>query len=170
MKWLILIGIITLQMHAMEPHKVLEEYEKSKHDRDIQLLMWHEQKNLFLSDNPCDRFEDLQIAHAHINTTQLWRTAVIKNNTSFAGFISYGMDEAQDGFIYLLAVKKQYRNQGNAKAMLSVIIDQLKKAGARRIFLGARKNNEIACNLYKKFDFRVVKEEGSRCKCCLAIK
>lgn len=56
-----------------------------------------------------------------------------------------------------MAVKKEYRNQGLGKRLLSALIDGLKAANLHRVSLAVQKEN-FAYGLYRNAGFQVVRE------------
>lgn len=56
-------------------------------------------------------------------------------------------------YIYGFSIAPNYRNKGYSKKLMQFIINELKKMGIKKIELTVDKDNIIAQNLYKKFDF-----------------
>lgn len=62
-----------------------------------------------------------------------------------------------EGNIFLIAVKENYRNKGLGYKILNFCIKNAKKEGINNFFLHVSANNEIAINLYKKLGFEIIK-------------
>lgn len=67
----------------------------------------------------------------------------------FGGFI-LPFDEAE---ILKIAVKKEWRNKGVGKMLLTAMLSDAKMLGADKMFLEVRKSNESARALYEKNGF-----------------
>lgn len=56
-----------------------------------------------------------------------------------------------------IVVKKSYRNQGIGKSLLSELINLAKQTKLNSLVLEVNSKNEIAIELYKKFEFKEVR-------------
>lgn len=56
-----------------------------------------------------------------------------------------------------IVVKKSYRNQGIGKVLLSELINLAKQTKLNSLVLEVNSKNEIAIELYKKFEFKEVR-------------
>lgn len=82
---------------------------------------------------------------------------VVKLCEKIIGFIFFD-SIFQETEIYKLVIKKNYRNKGIASFIMEFFLDEMKKNKQEKIFLEVREGNEIAINLYKKFDFKYVRK------------
>ncbi len=80
------------------------------------------------------------------------KVIVVKLDNEVAGYItiSHVLDEAE---IERIAVSKKYLRQGIASALMEYALNQMKQAGATKIYLEVREDNVPAINLYRKFGF-----------------
>ncbi len=83
--------------------------------------------------------------------TVLIDVAEVENQT--AGFISYYRKAAEHGYIWVLAVDKNFRGRGIGEGLVSHALSELKKLGATYVTLGTRTVNIPALALYKKLGF-----------------
>lgn len=77
--------------------------------------------------------------------------AEVENQT--AGFIAFYRKSPENGFIWILAVDKNFRGRGIGEGLTSHAILQLKKLGTNYVTLGTRTMNKPALSLYKKLGF-----------------
>ena len=56
-----------------------------------------------------------------------------------------------------IVVKKSYRNQGIGKSLLSELINLAKQTKLNSLVLEVNSKNEVAIELYKKFEFKEVR-------------
>ena len=56
-----------------------------------------------------------------------------------------------------IVVKKSYRNQGIGKSLLSELINLARQTKLNSIMLEVNSKNEVAIELYKKFEFKEVR-------------
>ncbi len=63
------------------------------------------------------------------------------------------MTAADEGEILRIAINKKIRKAGLGKKLLTAAIDEMKKVGAKEIFLEVRASNESAIALYKSVGF-----------------
>ncbi len=82
------------------------------------------------------------------------KVIVMKIDDKVAGYItiSHVLDEAE---IERIAVSKKYLRQGIASALMEYALNQMKQAGATKIYLEVREDNVPAINLYRKFGFAI---------------
>lgn len=76
---------------------------------------------------------------------------VLKINDDIIGYI-IAYKEYEDYYISKVVIAKEYRNKGFATILLNKFIEKINT----RITLEVRESNEIAINLYKKFNFNIV--------------
>lgn len=76
---------------------------------------------------------------------------VLKINDDIIGYI-IAYKEYEDYYISKVVIAKDYRNKGFATILLNKFIEKINT----RITLEVRESNEIAINLYKKFNFNIV--------------
>jgi ribosomal protein S18 acetylase RimI-like enzyme len=79
-----------------------------------------------------------------------------------AGFISYYRKSSDHGFIWILAVDKNFRGRGIGEALAVNAINYLKKQGATYVTLGTRTTNKPALSLYKKLGFIEASRDDNR--------
>ena len=70
------------------------------------------------------------------------------------GFSAYFMEEFYRGRILFVSVDKEYRSKGYAKKLMLGAIEDLKKRGARLIYLITRTDNKVAQKLYAGLGFK----------------
>ena len=56
-----------------------------------------------------------------------------------------------------IVVKKSYRNQGIGKSLLSELINLARQTKLNSLVLEVNSKNEVAIELYKKFEFKEVR-------------
>ena len=56
-----------------------------------------------------------------------------------------------------IVVKKSYRNQGIGKSLLNELINLAKQTKLNSLMLEVNSKNEVAIELYKKFEFKEVR-------------
>lgn len=89
------------------------------------------------------------------NETSLFFTAT--ENDAVVGYI--GMSVVVDeGYIFNVAVDKEYRKQGIGSALVETLVTYAKKNNLCFLTLEVRKSNENARSLYEKFGFIKVGE------------
>lgn len=72
--------------------------------------------------------------------------------SAIAGYCGY-WGIAGEGYIYNVAVKKEYRRQGVGYYMLESMLEQAKGRGITSLTLEVRQSNEAAIRLYEKLGF-----------------
>ena len=83
----------------------------------------------------------------------------IKIQNEIIAFCLMKRDGFNDGYIFLICVKDQYRHKGLGYKLINYCMNNAKKEqGIRNFFLHVSKCNEPAINLYKKFGFAIKKE------------
>lgn len=78
---------------------------------------------------------------------------VIEAEKTTAGFIAYYKKNHDHGFVWLLAVDKNFRGRGFGERLLAHAIINLKQEKASYITLAVRSINKPAISLYKKLGF-----------------
>jgi ribosomal protein S18 acetylase RimI-like enzyme len=78
---------------------------------------------------------------------------VIEAESTTAGFIAYYKKSHDHGFIWLLAVDKNFRGQGFGERLVTQALKKLKKQKATYATLAVRNINKPAISLYKKMGF-----------------
>ncbi|MGV8151981.1 MAG: GNAT family N-acetyltransferase [Candidatus Nanoarchaeia archaeon] len=82
---------------------------------------------------------------------------VLEKKSKIIGYITL-RNKNKTGEIGLLAVKKKFQGKGYGKLLVKHALNYSKKIKIKNIFLDVRKNNIKAIRLYKKFDFKKIKE------------
>lgn len=77
---------------------------------------------------------------------------VAQDDNNSLGYIGFNM-VLDEGYIANLAVKKAYRRQGVAEALLSKVIETAKENNLSFVSLEVRESNTPAIKLYEKFGF-----------------
>ncbi len=70
-----------------------------------------------------------------------------------AGFISYYRKSPEHGYIWVLAVDKNFRGRHLGESLVTHVITYFKSVGANYVTLNTRTNNKPALSLYKKIGF-----------------
>lgn len=78
---------------------------------------------------------------------------VIETDDTTAGFIAYYKKSREHGFIWLLAVGKEFRGRGLGEKLLAHALLNLKRQGATYATLATRLINKPALKLYTKMGF-----------------
>lgn len=76
----------------------------------------------------------------------------LAQNNEPMGYIGFNMI-LDEGYIANLAVRKDFRRQGVAKALLEKVIETAKENDLSFVTLEVRESNTSAINLYKSFGF-----------------
>ena len=94
---------------------------------------------------PRSAFEDSLEGEYH-------RILVAENESKIAGYASYYI-ELKEARLTNIAVAPDFRRKSIAKKLLEYILDVVKKAGGKYIFLDVRPGNQAAIDLYLKYGF-----------------
>jgi len=78
--------------------------------------------------------------------------ARLRDNGRVAGFVC-GRIMADESEILKIGVHPAWRRRGLASALLGLVLDRLRRAGARQCFLELRISNRAALGLYEKLGF-----------------
>ncbi|MGA9530543.1 MAG: GNAT family N-acetyltransferase [Candidatus Babeliales bacterium] len=76
--------------------------------------------------------------------------SVLREEGKFVGFVAYYPENFHDGRVLYLAVKSEFRGKRYGQRLLMYAIDQLFKAGSKRVWLATRINNRRAQSLYQR--------------------
>jgi ribosomal protein S18 acetylase RimI-like enzyme len=91
-----------------------------------------------------------------IETEDHWFYVIEKEKPrTSAGYIWLGRDDERENwaFLYIMLVRKEFRNQGLGKASLRLLEERLKEEGFKGINLHVHVFNEIACRLYRNMGY-----------------
>jgi len=58
-----------------------------------------------------------------------------------------------------MAVKDQYQRKGYGSVLIETCLEKLNNINAKKVFLVSNTKLEIAISLYKKYGFRIIKQE-----------
>ncbi|MHA1230471.1 MAG: ribosomal protein S18-alanine N-acetyltransferase [Candidatus Helarchaeota archaeon] len=82
---------------------------------------------------------------------------LVENKDDIIGFAIGLLKIDKRGHVVSIAVHPAYRNLGYGQILLNKLIESFKKYDIKRINLEVRVSNEHAINLYKKFNFKIVR-------------
>lgn len=85
---------------------------------------------------------------------------VMRDGDKFIGFVAWYMKSADVGFLNFLDVNPEYRGKGYAETLLRYGMDQMLKAGAKKIEMVTWPHNERARKLYDRVGWRAKGIEG----------
>jgi ribosomal-protein-alanine N-acetyltransferase len=68
------------------------------------------------------------------------------------GFVA-GLQVADEGEILNLVVRRENRRRGEGHALLSAVLEQLRRRGVNKLFLEVRESNEAGIAFYEKMGF-----------------
>ena len=90
------------------------------------------------------------------------RIIAVQENGEFQGFISYYKNDPENklGYLSMLLINKESQSYGTGSFLLKTAIEDLKKELFSVFQLEVLKTNVKAINLYRKFGFKVIKENG----------
>lgn len=86
---------------------------------------------------------------------------VLLSENQLAGFVAYYMAGSDSGKIVALAVNESMRHRGYGQRLVQSAIKNLRKAGARRIFVDVPAYNEYAGQFFQHLGFKVSKDRNS---------
>lgn len=92
--------------------------------------------------------EDFKNSYQDVNNSYL----IVEIDGKIAGYCGY-WGIAGEGYIYNVAVKKEYRRQRIGYQMLKALIEQAKARGITSMTLEVRQSNEAARQLYQSLGF-----------------
>ena len=69
-----------------------------------------------------------------------------------SGFV-VGRQVADEGEILNIAVRRENRRKGEGQALLSAVLEQLRRRGVRHVYLEVRESNETGIAFYEKQGF-----------------
>tara|TARA_Y100000588_G_scaffold382020_1_gene468699 strand:- start:975 stop:1403 length:429 start_codon:yes stop_codon:yes gene_type:complete len=103
----------------------------------------------------------LEMAAKYVDTRPL---VIYNNKNEVVGFAQYGVDEETGEWkIYRLMIDAAHQGQGLDTATTRELIETLKtQHSAAAILLCYHENNQIARNLYRKFDFQEYGKDGTK--------
>lgn len=88
-----------------------------------------------------------------LNKPDFHAVAVIKQNKIIGGLTAYELEryytDKSELYIYDIAVKKEFHNQGIGKALIAYVKDYSTKNGIESIFVDAHSDDEQAVMFYK---------------------
>ncbi|MBI9008390.1 MAG: ribosomal protein S18-alanine N-acetyltransferase [Tenericutes bacterium] len=93
----------------------------------------------------------------HLNDSSIMKYFIMetKDSKQFIGHISLWIDEdlAQINNFYII---HKYQKQGLGKSLLEFVMRYFNSLSIREVTLEVRKSNDVAINLYKKYDFKQI--------------
>jgi len=97
---------------------------------------------------------------------------VLYEGNTLAGFISYYIDPqyADLGWIHILCVGKEHRQKGYATRLLHHVRSYFWSRGIEQINWYVAKNNQIACQCYRRFGANIVRCELNSSHGCISFK
>jgi ribosomal-protein-alanine N-acetyltransferase len=78
---------------------------------------------------------------------------VLRENNVFIGFIAYYMKKPQEGFVLFVSVKEEFRGKRYAEQLMKYAFCDLRRQGARSVWLITRLSNLRAQALYRRLGF-----------------
>ncbi len=82
---------------------------------------------------------------------------VAKVGNEIVGY-GIGKESKGKGEIISVAVRENWRRKGIGTKIVERLIENLKRKGARKIFLHVREKNEVAISFYQKLGFKILKK------------
>ena len=79
--------------------------------------------------------------------------AVLRENGTFVGFVSYYKRSATEGQLLFLAVRKEFRGKRYGEKLLHYGVSELFSMGSEHVWLVTRQENLSAQKLYNRFGF-----------------
>jgi len=133
-------------------------YQPEDREAIIQLLKddWYWLVAVGASDFTADYMLEHHAATYHYPDNTLSISVYRTPEGKVAGFVTYHQLEGYKGRIQFLAVAKEFRKKGYARALMAHAINGLQKMGMCFIEIAVRANNTPAFNLYKKFGFKEI--------------
>ena len=91
-------------------------------------------------------------SYEELCTSEGFLTFVSEKAGRVSGFM-VGRQAADEGEILNVAVRRENRRQGEGRALLSAVLEQLHRQGVRRVYLEVRESNETGIAFYEKLGF-----------------
>lgn len=86
---------------------------------------------------------------------------VLREHEQFIGFVAYYMKTVHEGLVLFISVNPAFRNQGYARKLLEYAVEDLKRIGARYVYLLTRTSNVQAIRLYDRVGFtEIFRDDG----------
>jgi ribosomal protein S18 acetylase RimI-like enzyme len=149
-------GIIWWYGPSLFTKNPIETYKPEDRKAIMKLLKddWYWMVSEGATDFSPDYMLDHHAATLHYADNTLSIAVYRTKEGKIAGFVTFHPIEGYKGRIQFLAVAKEFRKKGYAKALLQYAINGLKKQGMCFIEIAVRSNNIAAATLYKKIGFK----------------
>ncbi len=82
-----------------------------------------------------------------------WLAKIIVYNNENAGFLFFGINNSDYGFIYTIYVRKDYRRKGIAKKAIERCIELARLNDVKKVFLNVGSKNYPALSCYENYGF-----------------
>ncbi|HHT97981.1 MAG TPA: ribosomal protein S18-alanine N-acetyltransferase [Clostridiales bacterium] len=80
---------------------------------------------------------------------------IVESENEIIGYCGY-RGISGEGYIYNVAIKKDYRGKNIGYKLMSNLIDEGKKNGIKEFILEVRQSNIVAIRLYEKLGFKII--------------
>lgn len=149
-----IIAILYLRTDQNGKIGIVRPYDDNKDFHAIVKLV--NDNKYWISERPDFSPEKMLISRAPSNEPEkkgLVNIDVVEVEDQTGGFIAYYKKSNEHGFIWLLAVNKDFRGQGLGEQLAAHALIKFKKQGVRYVTLATRLINKPALALYKKLGF-----------------
>lgn len=151
---LAILSIVYLKNDQRKNGAFIRPYEK---ERDFHALVSLMNANKYwVSENPDFSPEKMlltRIPASEPNRKIAADIDVVEADETTAGLIAYYKRTQDQGYIWIVAVDKNFRGRGLGEMLVQQALTRLKEKGARSVILGTRLINKPALALYKKLGF-----------------
>lgn len=141
---------------GMQQPAMLEDYEQDRDKEAIYTIFKSNWENLFVGRPYSQEIVDTLFKPQLYPEADEMRKVIRRDNKTIA-FITYYFFRNRTenkGYIESLAVDQDSRRHGYATQLLHQALNDLKKKGADKISIYAKKDNKPALTLYQKLGFR----------------
>lgn len=102
--------------------------------------------------------------------THIYTVILTSSEDEKSDIIGYGHIEEENNIHWMgICITNNYTNKGYGSKILSHLIQEAKKCNINKLYLTVDKNNDIALNLYKKYNFQMIESNETFYKMYLLI-
>jgi ribosomal protein S18 acetylase RimI-like enzyme len=148
------VGIFYLRSDQQQNSPVLRAYDADKDFRPLVKLI--NDNKFWVSERPDLSPEKVLTLRAPSNDPERAGQVtidVVEADGQTAGFIAYYKKSFEHGFIWLLAVDKEFRGRGFGELLVTKAFSSFRQQNLKYVTLAARSINKPAISLYKKMGF-----------------
>ena len=167
-KKLLLVSVIALSIGGGAAYYFTQERGPIYHfneQRDTAELVELMKKNAYwLSDNPNFNPEfhlKYRTPDTRPSSAGTLSIRVLRQEDKLVGFIAYHMRSAALGFVLFIAIKPEFRGKRYGQQLMRYAVDDLTRKGAVKIRLVTRPANKPGHALYKRFGFKLMREDDT---------